>query len=1046
MRLNKVSFALFLMLIVQGFSWAQEREVTGTVKDETGTPLAVVTVVVKGTSYGVATDFNGNYSIKVPNDKAVLVFSQIGMKTLEKTVGKARSINVILREEAQELTEVVVTGVGVATDKRKVAISVDAVSEKSLKRTPVKSIDDALSGKIAGAQIQSTSGQPGQQANIILRGINSLGSTQPMIIVDGVEVNSSNYTLGTGESSSVSSRLADLDLSNVERVEVIQGAAAATIYGAQGANGVIQIFTKKGKKGERMEITVNSSLSVDDALTGNLSFAKKHPYEINAQGYIVDGNKIPITVDPNTGYWTLPDESVKSETASIHPYKEKTYDHLKQYYRTAYTTQHSVNITGAAGNVDYAIGASLLDQTSPVHGSYKKKNLTANIGAEVFKGLTIRSNTQLINSQNTAAGINGRSVVTSGIGTALGAPAYVDLHFKDIRGKSPVHYNPDSNEVLPFYAYENQSNLAENNRVIQSINANYKFSKNLEFDYKYGYDHTRFDTSEFIANQSSTQTSNKGLSPISGQLTQDLVRHTIQNSLLSAYLRLDFQRDLKLKLPIQSTTQAAYDWRREDYYDLISTGTGYGVEPPFTISSANSSTSQDDIREFVTFGYLINQKFDYANLFGVSVGVRSDFSSAFGEGGKPFTFPRADAYFRIADLLKLEKLTELKVRGAYGEAGIQPNAYDRLITLSNDKLGNRGYYNLPAISRNPKLEVQKSKELEVGLDYGIRLGEGWFHRVAGNVVYWKRQSFGTIYNIDTPPSLGAQQIKTNAIDLSSNGLQASLDLGVLSTDKIDWTFSARFSKGETVVDKISNGKRIVVGRQSGGQTSLNEGERVGTFYGYKPLSSLTQTNSKGERYIADADLDKYQLVNGMVVEKESKEVQIATDQEKIGDVTPDFTMSFFNDITFAKKLTFSVQVDWTKGGDIYNGTKQRMYFNRTHGDLDNPVPVSHNLPYVRYYTSLYNVAQATSYFVEDGSYVRVRNVSLSYDMTDILKDSFIKGLTLTASVRNLITFTNYSGLDPEAVGTTLNSPLYRGVDLYTFPNMRTVTMALNIRF
>ena len=295
MRLNKVSFALFLMLIVQGFSWAQEREVTGTVKDETGTPLAVVTVVVKGTSYGVATDFNGNYSIKVPNDKAVLVFSQIGMKTVEKAVGKARSINVILREEAQELTEVVVTGVGVATDKRKVAISVDAVSEKSLKRTPVKSIDDALSGKIAGAQIQSTSGQPGQQANIILRGINSLSTTQPMVIVDGVEVNTNSYSLGTTGSSSVSSRLADLDLSNVERVEVIQGAAAATIYGAQGANGVIQIFTKKGKKGERTEITYNSSLSVDEALTGNLSFAQKHPYKTDKEGYIIDAHKARIT-------------------------------------------------------------------------------------------------------------------------------------------------------------------------------------------------------------------------------------------------------------------------------------------------------------------------------------------------------------------------------------------------------------------------------------------------------------------------------------------------------------------------------------------------------------------------------------------------------------------------------------------------------------------------------------------------------------------------------------------------------------------------------
>lgn len=1042
---KKLFYVFLFVLFFSAVATAQERTITGVVKDDAGLPLNVVSVMIKGTSHGVATDFDGNYSIKVPNNKAVLVFSQIGMKTVEKVVGKANNIDVILREEAQELGEVVVTGVGVATDKRKVAISVDAVSEKSLKRTPVKSIDDALSGKIAGAQIQSTSGQPGQQANIILRGINSLSTTQPMIIVDGVEVNSSNYALTSG-SSGVSSRLADLDLSNVERVEVIQGAAAATIYGAQGANGVIQIFTKKGKKGERIEITYNSSLSVDEALTGNLSFAQKHPYKTDKEGYIIDADKARITVDPETGYWTKPDPTIKDTTANIYSYKEKTYDHLKQYYKTAYTTQHSVNVTGAAGNVDYAIGASLLDQTSPVNGSYKKKNLSANVGVEVFKGLTLRSNTQLINSKNTTAGVNGRSSIYSGVGGALGTPAYVDLHFRDTAGKFPVHYDPDSNEVSPFYIYENQSNLAETNRVIQSINANYKFSKNLDFDYKYGYDHTRYDNSEFIKNQKNTNTPGSGISPLAGQLTERFIRHTLQNSLLSAYLRLDFQRDLKLKLPIQSTTQLSYDWRKDNYYRLTATGSGYGVEPPFTISSANTSTSSDFEQEFVTFGYLVNQKFDYANLFGVSVGVRSDYSSAFGEGGKPFTFPRADAYFRIADLLKLEKVTELKLRGAYGEAGIQPDAYDRLITLSNDKLGDKGYYYLPTTARNPELEVQKSKELEVGLDYGFRLGEGWFHRLSGNVVYWDRKSFGTIYNIETPPSLGAQELTTNAIDLSSNGLQASLDLGVLSTDKVDWTFSARFSKGETVVDKISNGKRIVVGITGGGQSTLNEGERVGTFFGYKPLSSLTQTNSKGERYIADADLNNYQLVNGMVVNKQSKEVIFSTEQEKMGDATPDFTMSFFNDITFAKKLTFSVQVDWTKGGDIYNGTKQRMYFNRTHGDLDTPIPVDKNLPYTNYYVSLYNKAQATSYFIEDGSYVRVRNVSLSYDMTDILKDTFIKGLTLTASVRNLITFTNYSGLDPEAVGVSLNNPLYRGIDLYTFPNMRTVTMALNVRF
>ena len=157
-----------------------------------------------------------------------------------------------------------------------------------------------------------------------------------MVIVDGVEVNTSNYALTSG-SSAVSSRLADLDLSNIERVEVIQGAAAATIYGAQGANGVIQIFTKKGTKGERTEITYNSSLSVDEALTGNLSFAQKHPYKTDKEGYIIDGqNKRPIKVDPETGYWTKPDPTIKDTTANIYSYKEKTYDHLKQYYKTAY--------------------------------------------------------------------------------------------------------------------------------------------------------------------------------------------------------------------------------------------------------------------------------------------------------------------------------------------------------------------------------------------------------------------------------------------------------------------------------------------------------------------------------------------------------------------------------------------------------------------------------------------------------------------------------------------------------------------------------------
>lgn len=1045
---ERLIWTVLLFFSVLHFSFAQEKTVTGTVTDDMGMPLSGVTVMVKGTTRGVATDFDGNYSIKAKAGD-VLHFMGVGLKTVDKLVSASASkIDVVMTEDAQELGEVVVTGVGTATDKRRIAISVDAVSEDALKKNPVKSIDAALTGKIAGANIQSTSGQPGQQANIILRGINSLGNTQPMIMIDGVQVNASNMSMGTAGSSNVSSRLADLDLSNVERVEVIQGAAAATIYGAQGANGVIQIFTKRGKKGQRTEVTFNSSLSVDNVLTGNLSFAKNHYFATDASGYIVDGSGNRIAVDPVTGYWTLPDESVDGTTLNNKPYKEETYDHLKQLYKTAYTKQHSLNVTGASGNVDYSLGFAYLNQNSPVHGDYDKKNVTANLGVELFEGFTLRSSTQLIASENTTGGVNGRNSIYSGASQAFTALPFVDLAFKDTKGNPFVNYSSTDNGIMPFYTYKFRDVQVDVNRAVQSISANYKINKFIELDYKYGIDHTRYDDYEFIKNQTETNTPGKGITPLEGQLTQRSIKETLQNSLASAFLKFDFEKDFGWNFPLQSTTQIAYDWRKTNYNLVTGVGTGYGVDGPFTLTIANSSTSRDYISEFVTFGYLVNQKFDYSNLFGFSVGVRSDYSSAFGEGSKPFTFPRGDVYLRVGEFLKLPTLSELKLRAAYGEAGIQPNAYDRMITLSSDKLGDRSYFYLPAIARNTALGVEKSKELEIGLDYGLRLSENnWFSKVNGNVVYWTRKSYGTIYDIDTPPSSGSIQIKDNAIDLASDGIQASLDIDMYRSDNFDWTFGARFSNTKTLVDKISNGKTIVIGAGGSGQTSLKEGEPVGAFYGVEPLTSLTQTNSSGERYIDDANLANYELVNGMVVEKSSKQVQFTSEQVKIGDATPDFTMSFFNDFTIAKKLTLSVQVDWVQGADIYNATRQWMYLDKVHGDVDNAISVNGETgAFVNYYVSLYNTSNVNSYFVEDGSYVRLRNVSVSYDLSKYLEKTFIKGLTLTASGRNLLTFSNYSGLDPEAVGTNVNNPLYRGIDLWSFPNMRTFTFAVNFRF
>src|SRR5688572_29618755 len=238
---------------------AQVRTINGKVTDDKGLPMASVNVQVKGTTIGTTTNVDGVYTLSVPTNATTLVFSYVDKNPEEVQIGDKSVVDLAMQPLDNTMQEVVVTGVGSATSKRKVAIAVESIAGKDLPRVPQATIDQALVGKIPGAQISSTSGQPGQQAAILLRGINTLGSTQPMILVDGVQINAGsnrNGTLTSGDnrgrgtaslvSTNQSSRRSDHDLSNVERIEVIQGAAAATIYGAQGANGVIQIFTKKG--------------------------------------------------------------------------------------------------------------------------------------------------------------------------------------------------------------------------------------------------------------------------------------------------------------------------------------------------------------------------------------------------------------------------------------------------------------------------------------------------------------------------------------------------------------------------------------------------------------------------------------------------------------------------------------------------------------------------------------------------------------------------------------------------------------------------------
>lgn len=404
---EKLTWMVTLLFVALQFSFAQEKTVSGTVKDASGIGLPGVAVLVKGEQVGTQTDFDGNYSLKVATGKS-LVFTYLGMKTVERVVGSSSTVNVTMEEDALMLDDVVVTGTGVATSKRKVAIAVQSVDASELPTVPSSSIDQALTGKIAGAQITSTSGQPGQQASILLRGINSLGTTQPMILVDGVQINAGSNN--NGSDNNLSSRFADSDLSNVERVEVIQGAAAGTIYGAQGANGVIQIFTKKGKKGEKVRVTLNSQVALNSVLEGNMTKAKNHYFDTDASGYIVDASGSRIAPDEN-GLWAQPSSPTLNGTVlNNKPFKEQTYDHFSQMFKkNVLTNTNAINVSGGAEMFDAALNISRMEQESIINGSYKRHNVNLNVGLELFKNFTIRSNSQLIVSTNTTGGITGQN-------------------------------------------------------------------------------------------------------------------------------------------------------------------------------------------------------------------------------------------------------------------------------------------------------------------------------------------------------------------------------------------------------------------------------------------------------------------------------------------------------------------------------------------------------------------------------------------------------------------------------------------------------------
>ncbi len=1066
-----------------------QTQVKGTVTDVSGKPLEGASIKVRGEKGGTTTKADGSFEISLKEGKSLEV-SDVGYNS--QTLKYAGGVVVVkLSQDNKSLSEIVVTGTGVATSRKKLGISVESISSDKLPQTPSASIDQALVGKIPGAQISSISGNPGEPVNILLRGINTInGGTQPLIFLDGVEMGATN--------------LNSLDLANIDKVEVVQGAASASIYGAQGANGVIQLFSKRGKKGNA-QINFSSSYSSNEFVNiGNVQKSKLHPYKTDASGNILNaGTNLPVVFDADG---QLPKISYRfgnpaaSRLAILDPrnINDQAYnanlkynDHFAQVFQTGYTLNNSLTISGGAEKSDFSFSASNSTTLTPIlqSGKLNRNNLSLGIGTEIVKGLKLRSNTQIIYSKNDIApylggpgGIgfglpNNAALSNIGVGTGLygllNTSPFFDLTYKQPDGNYSNYQRANFlsvNTSNPFYYQQYGQGLDNKIEVVQNLNLNYKINRFVELDAKYGINYKNENAKWTFANQTDNLSTSNNDTYISayapdakGEIVNFQYTTTYQNILLSTTFKTDFEKDFHIKVPIKTSTLISYDYRKRIYKEYDTYGLGLSSTPPINLSTTSTqAVAYDYIEPFTTYGFLLDHKFEIGEWGGLTVGVRKDYSSNFGEG-LSFTFPHINAYILPSSFNFWEKIKStvpyFKIRSSYGEAGIQPSFGDRFPGINVGNVGSQSSYSLQSAVRNPLIKVETTKEFEYGFDFTVntRKGKKWLSNITGSFTKWDRKSVDVIYNVSLPLSSGATSILTNAIDLSSKGTQFQLNLAVLNSKKFNWDFTFNIGNSESKIDKIKG--EIAQTTAAAGSVSLKlvEGQTIGQIFGYKALTNVNQLRENKTPFIPIANQGDFEIVEGRVVNKNTKAIYFSDEAGFIGDPNPKFSASFINSIGYKDIVTLGFQFDWIYGSHLYNQTKEWMYRDGISGDFDKPVTINGvTAAYTAYHGSAYyalgNTPSGTGnnatkdYFYEDASFLRLRNISLAVDIAKLANLKVFKKLQLVLTGRNILTVTKYSGFDPEINSGPANSTFERGIDHSSLPNIKSYQIGLNVGF
>lgn len=982
----RVVFMLLFSMVWSVSALAQGRMVTGQVlSEEEGIGLIGVSVILKGTTVGVTTGVDGAFKINVPNEKSTLVFSYIGFLKKEVAVGNQSVLEVKMAMDAKQLQEIVITGYG-EQDRKTLTSAISSVSAQEIQNIPAASSDQLLQGRAAGVQVNSNSGTPGGGVTVRVRGTSSINaSSDPLYVVDGIPIQSNNLSevaLGGGTTSPI----ADINPADIESMEILKDASATAIYGARAANGVVLITTKRGKQGK-------AKVSLGAYYGG-----QKSP-------------KLPDVVDGPTFERLMNEAAVNNGRQPVYNNPDNTTNTnwSEPIFQTGALRNIDLGISGGTEKVQYLVSANNFLQEGIIKNTDFTRN-SARVNLDFYPVDKFKIGTSILYSKTDRARQRNDDNISGSLGGAFFYPSNLPLY------QPNGSYTKFSIFENPITAVEEADISMATNRFLGAIYGEYEFIPGLRLRSSFSIDYSNIEENVY----DNTFTNNGAGTNGSAQSVMSNDYNWIQENVLSYQFGLG---DHSFNTLLGTTLQES------ELSRTIAWGTQFPSNDFRRIASAAVQRASSTGTSWGIGSFFTRISYDYKSKYLATINVRRDASSRFGEDYRWGTFPSLALGWIISEEPFFKDKTfisTLKIRGSYGITGNQSGINDfQALGLWTGA----AYADIPGVGpeqlANPELKWETTNQTDIGLDIGL-----FKDRISIVADYYYKKTEDLLLAVPVPRTSGFNSLVQNFGELENKGFELNISADVLHIGDFQWNTNFNIATNKNKILKLAAPfnvyNRDIFRYQEGGE--------LFSFYLHEQLGVNPET---GAPIWADVNGDG--AFNSNV------------DRKIVGSANPDFFGGITNtanykafDLSFFFQYSYgNDQLNWNRFFLEHGGTRTSQFSTSQLDRWQNPGDIT-MVP--RMVSANYAGDLRPSRFLEDGSYLRLKNITLGYTLPAAFTGKIgISSARVYVSGQNVLTFTNYTGLDPEITATASNA-LTQGIEFFSMPQPKVFMGGFNLSF